>query len=84
VSQGRSPSFGLKVKNLGQLDDVYVPPSRTDRLRFYRWYARGHAEFNDKAVLVQIDAIRRSRHQHWLECGGTQILETRRQQGKRV
>ncbi len=68
VSQRRRPpSLSEKVRNLGQLDQIYVKPALTDRLRFYRRYSRGRPEFDDPALLARIDAISRERHEHWLE-----------------
>lgn len=63
----RPPSLSERVRNLGQLDQIYVKPARTDRLRFYRRYSRGRPEFDDPALLARIDAISRERHEHWLE-----------------
>jgi len=84
VRLGREPSLDLKVRNLGQLDQIYVKPSRTDRLRFYRAYAAGRPEFDRPELLARIDALSRARHRHWLACGGAEILEERRRQGKPV
>ena len=64
---GRAPDLPFRIRNLGQLDDVYVKPSRTDRLRFYRHYARGLPELNRREFLAEIDAISRARHEHWLQ-----------------
>jgi len=82
VRGGRAPSLGFRVANLGQLDQIYVRPARSDRLRFYRHYARGRPELDRPELLRRIDAISRARHRHWLECGGREILEERRRQGK--
>ena len=64
---GRPPSLPFRIKNLGQLDDVYAKPPRTDRLRFYRSYSRGMPELNRREYLTEIDATSRARHEHWLE-----------------
>ena len=81
----RAPSLRFKIKNLGQLDQSYVKPSRTDRLRFYRHYSRGRPELGRPEFLAEIDAISRARHEHWLHAGGGEkILEERKQQGKPV
>jgi len=82
IRTGRGPGLNYKIKNLGQLDHVYVRPSRTDRLRFYRHYSRGRPEFDRRELLLEIDAISRARHERWLRHGGTEILEERKQQGK--
>ena len=82
IRTGRTPSLSYRIKNLGQLDQVCVRPSRTDRLRFYRHYSRGRPELNRRELLLEIDAISRARQQRWLECGGREILEERKQQGK--
>jgi serine/threonine protein kinase len=63
----RPPSLRRRIRNLGQLDQMYVKPSRTDRLRFYRHYARGRPELVRRDFLAEIDAISRARHEHWLE-----------------
>ena len=83
VRPGRAASLPQKIKNLGQLDQIYVMPSRTDRLRFYRRTTRGRPEFDDRGFLIEIDAMSRARHQNWLDNGGGRaILEERKQQGK--
>ncbi len=84
IRLGHALSLKQKIKNLGQLDQIYVKPSRTDRLRFYRHYSRGKPEFDRPEFLAQIDAISRARHAHWLEFGGKEILEERRRHGKPV
>jgi len=84
VRPGQTPSLRFQIKNLGQLDDVYVPPSRTDRLRFYRHYARGRPELDRPDFLVRIDRMSRARRAHSLRHGGASILEERRRQGKPV
>jgi len=85
VRLGRAPGLDFKIRNLGQLDQIYVMPSRTDRLRFYRHYASGRPEFDDRSLLAEINATSRSRHENWLTAGGgAKILEERKQQGKPV
>ncbi len=84
IRPGQKPSLRFKIKNLGQLDDVYVPPSRTDRLRFYRAYAAGRPEFDRREFLLRIDRMSRARRAHSLRHGGAKILEERRRQGKPV
>lgn len=83
IRLGLGPSLPEKIKNLGQLDQIYVMPSRTDRLRFYRHYSRGRPEFDDRDFLAEINAISRARHEHWLTAGGgADILAERKRQGK--
>ncbi|MFW6158114.1 MAG: lipopolysaccharide kinase InaA family protein [Planctomycetota bacterium] len=67
VRRRRAPSLREKVRNLGQLGQIYVQPARSDRLRFYRQYTRGRPQLDDPELLEQIDAISRARHEHWLE-----------------
>ena len=83
IRLGRGPELPEKIKNLGQLDQIYVMPSRADRLRFYRHYSRGRPEFGDRDFLAEINAISRHRHEHWLTAGGgADILAERKRQGK--
>ncbi len=84
IRTGRAPSLNFRIKNLGQIDDVYVKPSRADRLRFFREYSRGRPEFRQPELLAEIDAISRARHRRWLQRGGAEILEHRRREGKAV
>jgi len=85
VRLGRGPSLEEKIENLGQLDQIYVMPSRTGRLRFYRRYSRGQPELDDRELLAEINTISRARHEHWLAAGGgAKILEERERQGKPV
>jgi tRNA A-37 threonylcarbamoyl transferase component Bud32 len=82
IRRGRWPSLSEKIRNLGQLDQIYVKPSRTDRLRFYRHYARGRPEFDRREFLAEIDATSRARHENWLRHGGRAVLDERRRQGR--
>jgi tRNA A-37 threonylcarbamoyl transferase component Bud32 len=85
VRTGRAPTLRQRIDNLGQLDQIYVMPSRTSRLRFFRRYARGLRELRRPGFLARIDRISRARHQNWLDNGGGRaILEWRRQAGKPV
>jgi hypothetical protein len=75
---GRAPSRRFKIRNLGQLAQTPVPPSRSDALRFWRRYLETHPELDDPRARSQIAAIARERREHWLAGGGPAWLEERR------
>ncbi len=84
IRLGGKPTLAQKIRNLGQLGQIYVMPSRTDRLRFYRRYSAGRPEFRRREFLAEISAASRARHENWLAHGGAAILDERRRQGKPV
>ena len=67
VRFGRKPSLAYKIKNLVQLDCLVHPPSRTDRLRFYRHYAAGDAKLCRRDVPAEIAVTSRAKYRRWLE-----------------
>lgn len=71
----KAPIFKSKVKNLGQLGQIYALPSKTMRHRFIRRYAGNNIEFLDREVMGHIDEVSRLRHENWLRNGGREILE---------
>ncbi len=75
---GRAPGRRFKIRNLGQLAQTPVPPSRSDALRFWRRYLREHPELDDAGARSRIAAIAQERRQHWLAGGGPEWLEERR------
>ena len=81
---GRAPSARFKIRNLGQLAQLHVSPSRTDKLRFFRRYVADHPELDRREILLEIDAIGRARHERWLAHGGREWLEERGRRGKPI
>ena len=67
VRFGRKPSLACKIKNLAQLDCLVYPPSRSDRLRFYRHYSAGDAKLCRHDVPSEIAVISRAKYQRWLK-----------------
>jgi hypothetical protein len=84
IRLGRAPSARFKIRNLGQLAQLHVSPSRANKLRFFRRYVADHPELDRREVLLEIDAIGRARHERWLAHGGREWLEDRRRRGKPV
>ncbi|MFO7900113.1 MAG: lipopolysaccharide kinase InaA family protein [Planctomycetota bacterium] len=65
IRRGRTPSFERRLRNLAQIGDAWVRPTRTDRLRFLRRFAAGDDRWLDRDVMAKIDAISRDRNRYW-------------------